>query len=573
MNNMKKYISIIFAGLLLTSCVDTVILPDDKTVDEDFWQTKEDVSSMVNGAYKSMLSSNVISRLVVWGDFRSDELIPVTTMSNTTEEDLVEINAANTQTDNTFAAWGSLYSVINNCNIVLSKAQPVMSIDPNYTEGDYNTDCSQMKALRSLCYFYLVRNFRDVPYTTQAYMNSSQMLQLPQSDPDSVLYCCINDLKDAEKNALDPAGFSDWRRVGYMNKDGIDALLADIYLWLGSVHHEDSLYQQCVAYADKVIASKQSQHVPGRNELVTEEYPLAEGTQAYGDIFVTQNAEESIFELQFDGSSNSNTSLCQMYYKYGSNSSSYGYMKASSIFGTAATTGNSVYRTTSDYRFWKAVWAGNTSSESFDVRKLIDVSTIGLTTSPNRDATRTYTYFAQNYNVYRFTDVMLMKAEALTQLATDDADSQLRQAFNLVQRVNARSIAESSVAADSLRWNTFSSKTSMQTLILQERLREFCFEGRRWYDLMRYNYQNVEGVDYSRTLYELSQSNTEFVKNSSDMLSLIIRKYTSGGNAVSAKLRTEPYLYMPIPKSDIEINSLLHQNPVYSDNDDYEKNV
>ena len=47
---MKKYISIILASLAMVSCVDTVLLPDDKTVDEDFWKTKDEVAQMVNGA-------------------------------------------------------------------------------------------------------------------------------------------------------------------------------------------------------------------------------------------------------------------------------------------------------------------------------------------------------------------------------------------------------------------------------------------------------------------------------------------------------------------------------------------
>ena len=65
------------ASLMLVSCVDTIILPDDKTVEEDFWKSKSDVQLIVNNAYRSMLSENVISRLVVWGDLRSDEMIPV----------------------------------------------------------------------------------------------------------------------------------------------------------------------------------------------------------------------------------------------------------------------------------------------------------------------------------------------------------------------------------------------------------------------------------------------------------------------------------------------------------------
>ena len=49
---MKKLISIIASGLLLVSCIDTVILPDDKTVEEDFWQTKN--SSLSTKVKKSL---------------------------------------------------------------------------------------------------------------------------------------------------------------------------------------------------------------------------------------------------------------------------------------------------------------------------------------------------------------------------------------------------------------------------------------------------------------------------------------------------------------------------------------
>ena len=135
-------------NVALTSCIDTVILPDDKTVDEDFWKSKSDVQLMVNGAYRSMLNTDVVKRLIVWGDLRSDELLPVPTVQGggalRTLEDLIEINTGNTQYDNEFATWSSFYTVINNCNLVLSRAAAVMQEDPSYTEGDYLSDCSQM---------------------------------------------------------------------------------------------------------------------------------------------------------------------------------------------------------------------------------------------------------------------------------------------------------------------------------------------------------------------------------------------------------------------------------------------
>ena len=163
----------------LASCVDTIILPDDKTVEEDWWQKKEQVDNMVNGAYNAMASTNVQFRLIVWSS-RSDELTVNTSLSNSS---LNQINSANIQTTNTYANWGDLYSVINCCNLVIDKSAEVMNIDPSYLEGDHNNNVAQMKALRALCYLYLIRTFRDVPLVLTPFKQSSQELNVPQVAP------------------------------------------------------------------------------------------------------------------------------------------------------------------------------------------------------------------------------------------------------------------------------------------------------------------------------------------------------------------------------------------------------
>ena len=167
---------------------------------------------------------------------------------------------------------------------------------------------------------------------------------------------------------------------------------------------------------------------------------------------------------------------------------------------------------------------------------------------------------------------MLMKAEAETALAADNTDPQLRDAFNILQYVNARSLYSGNLGNDSLKWSSFNSKNLMETLVLQERLRELCFEGKRWYDLLRYNFRHVEGIDYTTTLASQEERGKNFVRNDANMLNLATRKYTSGAAAAASKMRTEPYLYMPINQSDIDVNPNLRQNPVYSDADEYKKN-
>lgn len=573
---MKKYIFMLLVGLMSVSCVDTVILPNDKTVEEDFWKSKEDVKLMVNGAYRSMLSSDVVARLIVWGGLRSDEFIPVASITGNIQEDLTEINLANTQPDNTFATWNSFYSVINNCNLVLDRAASVMGEDPSYTEGDYLSDCSQMLALRALCYFYLVRNFRDVPYSSEAFKNSSQERNIPQSAPDSVLAVCIKDLETAEKNAISASAYNNWKRVGYFTRDGIDALLADIYLWRGSVMHNPADYEQAIEYCDKVIASKKSMHVLGFGETEIPEYPLLDGRSVFNKIYVDGNAEESIFELQFDGTNNTNVAIAQYFNHYNGRDNTVPYLYASDIFQY----GKDVYKTgnyTNDWRglmntYNSPVTVGDLTG--LEIRKYVSSGSDYNPNSPSAAAEKkntTYTStLSRNYIIYRLTDIMLMKAEALMALASgDDDEAHLQAAFELVEKVNTRS-RESDV--EKIKWNTYNTVEKMEDLILAERLRELAFEGKRWYDLLRYHYRHAEGVNYSKTLAALNDEGSAFVTTYQPMLDLMKRKMASKGNAVAAKMNTEPKLYLPIPLSDMSICPVLRQNPAYSSAEDFNKN-
>ena len=107
---------------------------------------------------------------------------------------------------------------------------------------------------------------------------------------------------------------------------------------------------------------------------------------------------------------------------------------------------------------------------------------------------------------------------------------------------------------------------------MEERLRELCFEGKRWYDLLRYNYRHVEGIDYSRTLAEINDADEPFVSNYSEMLNLATRGRGAEASGVQAKMANECYLYMPVPNADIIVCPVLRQNPVYKETSEYEKN-
>ena len=108
---------------------------------------------------------------------------------------------------------------------------------------------------------------------------------------------------------------------------------------------------------------------------------------------------------------------------------------------------------------------------------------------------------------------------------------------------------------------------------MQERLREFCFEGKRWYDLLRYNYRHINGVDYSRTYAEQMDADANFkpVGNYAEMLSVMTRSRGTDAPAIVAKMQNEAYLYLPVPNRDIIVCPLLRQNPAYKNTSEYEK--
>jgi len=582
----KRVALVLLAPLFLSSCLDTIILPDDKTVDEDFWKTKSDVASMVNAAYAAMASDDIIGKLFIWGDFRSDELTLGTSAAGTsTYEALAEIATVNMQTTNTFADWSSIYTVINRCNIVLERAEKMYNsrIDPNYTQGDYETDRSQMLALRALCYFYLVRNFRDVPYVTEAYMTSSQNMQVAQSSPAYVLERCIADLEEAAKTPIYARGFTvnEWQRVGWFTNDGINALLADIYLWRASVTHDAADYQHCVDYCDLVIESKKSQHVRGRNELETKEFPLATAAETYTELFVNQNAEESILELQ----SRANLAVCQYLFKYANNSSGEGFLKATPMFNSYASkvvsVSSSQVFSDNDLRFYSSCFGVKSGDGNMDVRKMISQTPVATKTPQARDASINYGSLDRNFIVYRLTDVMLMKAEALVQQVdtTLDATAQqtlLHEPYRLVAAVNTRSLYADNLT-DSMTWESPCnyknfSKDQMEQLVMQERLRELCFEGKRWYDLMRYNYRHIDynAAKYNEMLVDLNDKN-DLGGLYSEMKTLMVRGSGADGTAVAAKMQNEAYLYMPVPNNDLIVCPLLNQNPAYKDTNEFEK--
>uniref|UniRef100_UPI0040258944 RagB/SusD family nutrient uptake outer membrane protein n=1 Tax=Prevotella sp. TaxID=59823 RepID=UPI0040258944 len=589
-NHIIKSLAVAFlGGLSLCSCTDFLtIYPTDKTVGENFWKNKDQVDQMVTGAYTGMISGSNIERFIIWGDYRSDVMRKTSALNNTTLDNITNVDL---YPSSGYNSWSSFYYVINTCNLVMNHAQDVLAVDPDYTEGDYQTTRAQMLGLRALCHFYLVRTFRDVPYVTKAYEKSDDLTLDGQLAPDSTLQLCINDLVEAERGCYKYGTFAadDWRSVGLLSKDAINAILADVYLWRASLWSKTdkekakTYYQACIDYADKVIEShkrfyENNYKGSASSDNATAPYYLLSGNQAFYKNFVEGNSRESIFELQFDGTTNENNLVRQYFYKHLNTTSTYGMLAGTIAVGntlgdeptpsTQSASTSALYQSANDYRYYDNSYGVNIgNASSFEIRKMVYNQATTSSIPTNKQGytykqTRGFDNYKQNWIMYRITDVMLMKAEAETQLAGTDANK-LKHAFLIVNAVNKRSLDPLAVNKDSLVYkDNYDKQAKLELLCLQERGRELLYEGKRWYDLVRYSYRHMTGVDPTKTLYEIDPKGSLYPTlddADNEFKNILNAKYSTN----ILKFKNEAFLYWPILQQETKNNKLIHQNPVY----------
>ncbi len=564
--NMKAIIkrltgAITFIGYCLTvivtsSCSDFLdILPMNEVVLENYWKEKADVTSAVNGCYEALASEDVLKRMGVWGELRADNVIA----GSGTENELNEMLKENLLPTNPMCDWSSVYNVINRCNIVCHYAPEVQQIDPNYTLSELKATIAEMTAIRSLCYFYLIRTFRDVPYTTQPTISDDADFVLPATPFKVVVDSLINDLervkddalrRTAQERVVSKSIYVPAENNSRITRWMIYSLLADLYLWKGSWDDAIRCCDAVLAYKkqiyDELIQIDQVNDV-GLYHNVPLILEAAKGSKtvgnAYTQIFGQGNSFESIFELYYTGRSGSENKWVYTY--YGNYNNTIGRLKAAEFLMEGFTTGkNAVFPAQTDCRAYENMVASGTSNA---IAKLACSShSFSLQTLGNVKVTSTYSSSQDaHWMVYRLTDVMLMKAEALI----ERSDADFPAAFELINDVYKRANnIDPESTSPGLDYATYSiSKSKMEDLLFDERQRELMFEGKRWFDLVRASMR--EGT--------------------TDRLSAgVIRKHQQDINVIKIKLADPNYIFYPYAKKELKVNPLLVQNPAYNKGDE-----
>jgi hypothetical protein len=474
----------------LCSCSDWLeLLPPSGLTREEFWKSKEDVEAVLMGSYRSFASLDNL--MFLHGEARADLIAD----DVNTNEAVRKMMNGNIYSDNWLSNWENFYKVINYCNEVINNAPDVQKIDKTFTDYQLKSLTSEAYFLRGLAYFYLVRIFGDVPYVTLASETDDANFYPAKMSGDSILNYVTADLMTA-KGFLSDDYLMVMELKGRASKEACEALLADIALW-------QFRYQDVITHTDAIISAKKYELLPAAR---------------WFENYYPGNSEESIFEFQFDD--NDPNQRNNMYGLTNTNANNIDpSKKAIEMFGRLYS--NEPFRGDDEHTISK------NSEDNYTIWKYVGMAPDGKTTRAS------VIQNSANWIVYRYAEVLLMKAEALSQL------QRFTEAAELLNEIRDR--------AGVPKLALPSSSVAYEDAILEERALEFAFEGKRWFDLVRMGRRN----NYARK---------------DKLVEIIISNVPSTQKRILGSKLTNPQgWYMPIYKYELERNLNLVQNSYYKE--------
>lgn len=549
MKNILKYtITSVAIAFAMSSCDDYFnVLPKDEVVLENFYTEEADLISVLYSCYSALETPDCIGRMAVWGEFRSENF----TVSTSSNAEITKIMDENIMPTTIYSDWSDFYVVINRCNTVIHYAPIVNERDPNFTISEMRASIAEAKAIRALCYFYLIRAFRDVPFVTEPSIDDTRDFQVPVTSFDSILNYLVQDLEPVKNHAVRKFAVKDYN-VTRFTRFAIYALLAELHLWNKEY---DAAIENCNLVIDykKQLYEEELSRVGSNIDIdlfngvpLYSEHPVGSPTKsgnASSKIFGTQRSFESIFELNFMNNQSVTNSFISSF--YGSSNNDVGGVSVTPfLYENAYTTsGNAVFKNT-DCRYLASIIK---KDPEYGVGKYtrtvntFDNPTASMTTAPTVTQTKRNNSFS-NWIIYRLSDMLLIKAEASLMLNKSSRTQQL-EAFRWVAPTYNRANNKLGTT-DTLKFDAYADGEglAMENLILLERHREFLFEGKRWFDLLRYA--------------RLKGNNDIIVNNA-------IKKQKSNTAAIKVKLSSLDGIYFPYAETELEVNLKLKQNPAY----------
>lgn len=500
---LYKFFSFVLLGAIICSCSDEYLefQPIASLNSSSFYLNMDQAEQAVTVAYSSLVSRTAFDRDIAlyMSDIASDDCEAGGDFENEVpaaeEFNRMTHLSTNEHIDNTY---GLLFRGIYFCNTAMEKIPNVLELDPNADEEIINRRMGELKFLRALYYLYLTHLFGEVPLVDHILTaDEYDQVRAPLRDIFDLieldLLAAITVLP--ERLDLAPAD------LGRATKGAAQALLARMYLFESSYAayysgderfaNLNERWGDVLTYCNEVIGSDQYRLVGEDSET----YPTwrEPNTNGFRYIFTMEgdNSDEAVFEIQYiqDGLSYTHTrggSLCKWvssrYYTDGANQfeTSYwglGWPTESLVstfdagdprLKTTVTSAGDSIEISQGARF--PVNFNNTLTRHYQSK--YELSAAQFVDVSSHDWHKS----GFNFKLIRYSDVFLMAAEASLMSGNNE------DARNFVNRVRrrARNCGTTGVPAEINGTITFQQ-------IVDERRMEFACEGRRFFDLVRWN--------------------------------------------------------------------------------------
>lgn len=450
---MKKKIhlyTILFIALsLFNSCSDNLELTSESAItSNNFWKTEDDAKAGVNGMYFNLRTQTVQNYYLLGGARSAEIKSGVQSPLNFANYYNNNLNPQNVDVD-----WAGLYTVVNQANLVL-KYVPKIQFSPT-TVNIQKRYIAEAHSMRALAYFIMARSWGGVPIITQPTENTNQSEYIvPRNTIEEVFTFIKSDIELAIANFPDATN----NKI-QLSLPSVYALKADVNLWTAKQLGGGANDLNTALAAINAIP-------PGPALLPNFKDVFAFGNKANNEVVFA--VKYSLADLPSNVADNWNSFM----FVGPADIAPISSATATAFFGTLGSgAGNAgISRVQPDIN--------NFNFAATDTRKDATFLTLMNGTLPVVTGLVKYSgtvdgslrRFVSDIIMYRWADILLMKAEIKNALGQDPTTE-----MNLVMQ-----------RADATALFTNGSKTANDAVILNERLKELAFEGKAWWDLVRF---------------------------------------------------------------------------------------
>ncbi len=485
---MKHYIFLLLGVMLLgSSCSLLETEPMDTHTPEDFYSTQEEVEFALNGVYAVMANTQLyggemLARMGLTADIGYESY----------SSDYNTVGDYDTQPSDPKVQkyWRYFYEGINRANMLMERIDQA-KLEKETRDNIY----AQAQFLRGFYHFMLLIRFRNIPLMLHTAPDGNvESVQIAQADPRDAYLAVIADMEAAAEHLGTAESLEAPGRVSQSTAWG---MLARVALNMaGYPLYEPGMYAKAKGYAQKVIDTQYHALHPSYEELF-----LCYIQDRY-------YPQESLFEVEFygnnEGTYDTTAGRVGRDNGIGNNSADNRTVILPNGMTLIDTYGTSIgaIRATPYYL---------SLFESDDLRRDWTVApyeyTVAYETYPDykKPAANTWCHYCGkfrreyevlrprstnytpiNFPVLRYSDVLLMWAEAVVADVTNNSAEDLAQAREYINQVRRRGYGKDILTPDETVDLPSMSKSELFEELKDERARELGYELLRKDDIVRW---------------------------------------------------------------------------------------